>query len=290
MGVTLDYLSCLLASRVHVTDVGWLECQSGYEMPEHLVAAPKLLLVASGAIVYRLEERDYPLAAGTMFFRGAWTRSSWRVPAGAAATSVGYCEFLVDAQQPGPVMPVSLDRRQRRVELETLTRLTAAWRAPHAGSALVLEGEVKAILARFLTTARAVEPVGEPGNNPSNADLLVADAIRWLNHNFAKPDVMARLSHAGLSPNHFRTRFRRSANMSPREYVTMLRMRAARYQLHRSASPVKQIARAVGYKDPLYFSKLYHQFWARWPSEDRMLPSNHSAVTTPAPTPPPGAS
>ena len=269
MSTPLDYLSRVLASRVHVTQVGLLECHSGFDMPEHLVAAPKVLLVISGEIVYRLEGRDFPLASGTMFFRGAWTRSSWHVPATAVASSVGFCEFLVDAQEPGPIDPVRLNRSQHRVELETVKRLAAAQGHAGAGATLLLEGEAKAMLARFLVRARAMEPFDAPGDTRATGDLLVADAIRWLHHNYSKPDVMTRLSHAGLSPNHFRTRFRRNAGMSPREYVTMLRMRAARYQLHRSAAPVKQIARAVGYKDPLYFSRLYNQFWSRWPSEDR---------------------
>jgi AraC-like DNA-binding protein len=289
MSLPLDYLSRVLASRVHVTEVGLMACHSGFDMPEHLVAAPKLLLVIAGQIVYRLEGRDFPLAAGTMFFRGAWTRSSWHVPATAVASSVGYCEFLVDAQEPGPIDPVRLDRRQHRVELETIQRLTAVQAHAGAGTALVLEGEAKAMLARFFIRARAAETVNAPGHKPATSDLIVADAIRWLHHSYAKPDVMAKLSHAGLSPNHFRTRFRRNTGMSPREYVTMLRMRAARYQLHRSASPVKQIARAVGYKDPLYFSRLYHQFWSHWPSEDRMLPPPDGQLATPAIAPPAGA-
>ena len=57
--------------------------------------------------------------------------------------------------------------------------------------------------------------------------------------------------------------------MSARRYLLTLRLRAARYHEQYSHLPMKQIARLVGYRDPLFFSRHYRQMFGRSPSQDR---------------------
>jgi AraC-like DNA-binding protein len=36
--------------------------------------------------------------------------------------------------------------------------------------------------------------------------------------------------------------------------------------LHDGHLLVKQVARRVGYEDPLYFSRAFHEYYGQWPS------------------------
>lgn len=67
--------------------------------------------------------------------------------------------------------------------------------------------------------------------------------------------VLAEL--AGFSPSHFSARFRSVTGFSVTEYVKRLRMARARQLLITSDHSVAEIAAAVGYPDPFYFSRQF---------------------------------
>ncbi len=64
---------------------------------------------------------------------------------------------------------------------------------------------------------------------------------------------MARL--AGLSPSHFAAMFRKATGLGVLEYQIGQRMARARELLDTTDLPVSSIARALGYRDPFYFSR-----------------------------------
>ena len=60
-----------------------------------------------------------------------------------------------------------------------------------------------------------------------------------------------------LSATHFSRPFRRYFGSSPMHYVIQQRMARAASLLAETAAPIKQVAHAVGYDDPYYFSRLF---------------------------------
>lgn len=84
-----------------------------------------------------------------------------------------------------------------------------------------------------------------------------------------------------MSVNRFRKVFREQLGLSPQQYLLLLRMRAARYLLADGQTPMKQIARSVGYGDPFYFSRAYHKFWGHAPTCDRNLAASGATPPTP---------
>ena len=76
-------------------------------------------------------------------------------------------------------------------------------------------------------------------------------------------------SHARLSPPHFGAMFKRQMNCSPLEFHIRLRMQAACELLETTQRTVAEIAYALGYDDPLYFSRLFRQKVGRPPTSYR---------------------
>jgi AraC family transcriptional regulator, arabinose operon regulatory protein len=74
-------------------------------------------------------------------------------------------------------------------------------------------------------------------------------------HLAAPVSVPALASLAGFSSSHFSARFRTVTGYSVTEYVKRLRMARARQLLITSDRTVAEIAAAVGYPDPFYFSR-----------------------------------
>src|SRR5690606_23348489 len=67
-------------------------------------------------------------------------------------------------------------------------------------------------------------------------------------------DLAARV---GLSTSHFAALFRKATGGGVIEYVKRLRIAQASELLMTTSMPVADVARAVGYDDPFYFSRQF---------------------------------
>ncbi len=73
-----------------------------------------------------------------------------------------------------------------------------------------------------------------------------------------------------LSTGYMYTLFKKEFGVSPKEYLLNLRIRQAKRLLREEKQlPVKAVAAAVGFENPLYFSRCFHQKTGVSPSEYR---------------------
>ena len=101
----------------------------------------------------------------------------------------------------------------------------------------------------------------------------IAPIRRSLTHmegNYSGPITLSELAAIEfLSVSRYSALFRACTGVSPKEYLIRLRMRSAIELLNRTDMSITQIARAVGYADPLYFSRLFKKRIGTPPSEVR---------------------
>jgi AraC family transcriptional regulator, arabinose operon regulatory protein len=139
---------------------------------------------------------------------------------------------------------------------ETAARLTAA-----AGAAWNLLAQ---LAAERNGRGVAREPIAR-----------VQDHLRA--HLAAPVNLPALAALAGYSTSHFSARFRTLTGFSVTEYVKRLRMARARQLLITSDHTVAEIATAVGYPDPYYFSRHFTVVHGMNPREFRRRDKAESA-------------
>lgn len=86
----------------------------------------------------------------------------------------------------------------------------------------------------------------------------IRQSLDYLYRNYAEPvhlRELAELEH--LSPSRYSAVFRQCMGMSPQNFLIMLRINNAADLICRTDLTVKQVAQAVGYEDPFYFSNLF---------------------------------
>lgn len=75
----------------------------------------------------------------------------------------------------------------------------------------------------------------------------------------------------GMSPATFRRHWRRIIGIPPARYRLEQRLREACRLLAETARPIREIARAVGFDDELYFSRRFHREMGQAPRDYRRL-------------------
>ena len=100
---------------------------------------------------------------------------------------------------------------------------------------------------------------------------LLKDAKSFIEQNFYNEEISLNMTAASvnLSPNHFSTIFSQETGQTFIEFLTSVRMEKARELLRSTSMKTAEIAFAVGYRDPHYFSYLFKKTQECTPREFR---------------------
>lgn len=92
-------------------------------------------------------------------------------------------------------------------------------------------------------------------------DPRVLDAMETMAASLAAPITVVELARrAGLSPSRFGHLFAEQVGVSPMRYLERQRMRLAEQLLDLTPRTVAEVARTVGFTDPLYFSSRFRAY------------------------------
>lgn len=127
--------------------------------------------------------------------------------------------------------------------------------------------QTKSYLKNILETAIELR---EKASRKKYSSLL-KDARNYIEQNYDNEDISLNTVAASvnLSPNHFSTIFSQETGHTFIEFLTSVRMEKAKELLRGSSMKTAEIAYAVGYKDPHYFSYLFKKTQECTPREFR---------------------
>jgi AraC-like DNA-binding protein len=151
----------------------------------------------------------------------------------------------------GPTVHVGIDPKLRERFMD-LVLLHEAW---GAGMHPRVDCELLALLSQILQRLHRLAASG----NDVRLDTGRVEA--WVQERLTQKIVLGDMAkHVHLSEAHFCRLFRAAYGESPMHYVIRLRMGRACHFLRETSSKVADIAGAVGYGDPYYFSRLFAKF------------------------------
>ena len=124
----------------------------------------------------------------------------------------------------------------------------------------LLIGELNAVLTHAAT-----------GTEKRNVDFYVREAETYLKYNLYYTGVTldSLAKSISVNKNYLCTIFRQQKGVSPMQYLIHLRMEAAAKRFRETTESVTAVARYVGYKDPLHFSKAFRAYYGVSPTQYR---------------------
>ncbi len=91
-----------------------------------------------------------------------------------------------------------------------------------------------------------------------HGDAAVAAAQVWLEANYAgEVTIDAVAAQAGISPRHFKRRFKKATGETPLGYLQRVRIEAAKKRLETTREPMNTITWKIGYEDSSSFRRLF---------------------------------
>jgi transcriptional regulator GlxA family with amidase domain len=127
---------------------------------------------------------------------------------------------------------------------------------------------------------------GSHGNAHGMASEIaerIGRSIAYMAEHLDQPlQVSTLAAQASVSPSHYFALFKRQTGTAPIDFFIRLRMNHARQLLDSTASSVKEIAAAMGYDDPFYFSRVFKSVHQVAPAEYRRRNGQSRAVVPPS--------
>jgi transcriptional regulator GlxA family with amidase domain len=115
-----------------------------------------------------------------------------------------------------------------------------------------------------------------------HGDAKILEAQEWMQEHYSDSisiDAVAR--EAGISPRHFKRRFRKATGESPLGFLQNLRMEAAKRRLETTLDNVNEITFRIGYEDSSTFRRLFKRYTGVSPREyrDKFSRSKYPHIT-----------
>ncbi len=112
--------------------------------------------------------------------------------------------------------------------------------------------------------------VGYRNSRSAGGDTKVLRAIMQLQWEHRDPKAIPYYAGlCGLSVGHFELLFKNTVGKTPKEYIEGERMIDAVELLENTCMQISEVAEKVGYRDPLYFSRVFRKHMGKSPKQYR---------------------
>jgi AraC-like DNA-binding protein len=196
---------------------------------------------------------------------GADTEEPWTIAwVHVLGANLDFFLSQLDVTVQNPVCEIGEDPQLLALFHETISILEKAERSLPR---LLYASQTLAHLIGTMIWLRARNVRAEPDVNGK-----IEQSIAYMTQHLNKPVQVATLAAlANMSSSHYTAMFKRQTGCAPIDYFIRLRMRHACHLLDATTMSVKEVAAALGYDDPFYFSRMFKSVNQVAPSDYRAL-------------------
>lgn len=212
-------------------------------------------IVIKGNGILRTKGAEYPIAEGTIFF--ILKNEIFSV---ASDSEFEYSYICFSGRRADEYLERLGIGEQCRI-FESYGKLIPFWRD---SIELCTDGNVdilsEAVLLYSIATLTPEKRMG---------DDFISEVITLTQENFTDPDLsIATISEEmGYSPKYLSTMFKKKKGIPFTEYLREIRLKHAIFLIENGVFSVKNVALLCGYRDALYFSKLFTKHLGTSPKE-----------------------
>lgn len=117
----------------------------------------------------------------------------------------------------------------------------------------------------FLSLSRYMQ---EKSKADTEMSTLVEHATQYFQENYNQNIVIENYAREhNVTPHWFTQNFKKATKVTPMQYIISLRIKGAMNLLENTDYSIMQVAEAVGYDNPLYFSRIFKKYTGMSPTD-----------------------
>ena len=256
-------------ASLSMIEVAYFTCPESYVLPLDCPDAYSLYMVDEGKGIYTLGGVEFPVKEYDIFamYPNVPMRcvSDKSEPLKMMALSFDGVDarLLLNAAGFEPKNPVRALNHYTAEQVAKVIDGIYLWRGQEIHSTIQSTALIYALLSALVKTASWAQSAMPPG---WTGTVHFQKAMDYIASNYSKPiNVSDIADYVNLSRSRLYRLFMQQIFISPQQYLTDFRIREALRLLERRKDSIKEIAYAVGFEDPLYFSNLFKQVTGRSP-------------------------
>ena len=94
--------------------------------------------------------------------------------------------------------------------------------------------------------------------------------MNYIQNNYAAIRISDVARYIGIHRSYLTNIFKKKIGLSPQEYLLQCKMNKSCEMLLETQLPIQEIARRVGYENPLTYSKIFKNFYGLSPKQYRL--------------------
>ncbi|WP_341300406.1 AraC family transcriptional regulator [Lysinibacillus sp. FSL H8-0500] len=234
---------------------------------DHPTTKCALLIILYGQAEFMFDEAEhYQLSAGEGFFGGVNKRMEIRT--GEEAAEYFLVHYLpVSHNETNSSLLTEVSTFQVELTSELL-QLQEKLQSTAALPDMVSQLEQKGLFYHLVSTVLREE---RHGQNKESSPVII-DAVQYIQKHYDERLTLEQLAvRYGMSGKYFSYLFHKYMGIAPIDYMIRYRMKRAEELLYTTSATIQEIAEAVGYKDPNYFSRIFKTHMGLSPKKRREL-------------------
>ena len=257
---TLEWLQNLCISEINLVNK-YLASKKDYPMKNEGRSHHGLLYTYNGTEIYHFADKSIEAVPDSILYIPRGERYTIELK----SEDSEVITFDFEPQEIEPIRPFCLQLGVNKTLRPCFRQCEYAWRKKEPDCSAICKTEFYKVIASMIR---------HKINYSSSATYnRIYFAIEHLHNNYLNRDFkIEELSRiVTMSPRYFEMLFASEFKMTPKEYVTHLKLQLARELLLNEKNTVSSIAEQLGYNDVYHFSKTFKVKTGFTPSEYRRL-------------------
>lgn len=238
----------------------------------------ELSIVTSGQIHYNIEGTEQLLQKGDVMIFNPGVHHQALVNSSTVSTElhIGIGNLNIDHMHPNFIKPLGQSpvltiKKYEQEFFACCTEILKEQRLRHLGHSFMLKALVmKLIILLYREMDEWSSPPSVDASHFASRDkkAIVQSLIDYMSSHYMEAISLENISkNMYLSPIYISKIFKEETGSSPINYLIQIRLAKAKEILETNKMPVNLVAKAVGYSDAYYFSKLFKKYYGIAPSK-----------------------